>query len=161
LITIHTLVYNLPHKYYIIINNTIKTTNLIFIGFPIFHIQWFILILLILKFIYCMKINLNYMSILYRTLNCTLVNVVQSEPKLFRKIFHICLLWIHLCTNCPCKVTHKRPRKSVVFLTGQLIPTNETIKQHTSTSSLITTNFSFFSFIHSGDGFMEIILCIS
>ena len=144
LITIHTLAYNLPHKYYIIMNNTIKTTNLIFIGFPIFHIQWFILILYILKFIYCMKENLNCMSIFYRTPNCTSVNVVQSEPKFYRNTFHICLLWIHLCTNCPWNVTRKRPRKLVVFLTGQLIPTEETLKQPTSTYSLITTKFSFF-----------------
>ena len=125
-------------------NNTIKTTNLIFIGFPIFHIQWFILILYILKFIYCMKENLNCMSIFYRTPNCTSVNVVQSEPKFYRNTFHICLLWIHLCTNCPWNVTRKRPRKLVVFLTGQLIPTEETLKQPTSTYSLITTKFSFF-----------------
>ena len=87
MITIHTLAYKLPHKYYIIMNNTIKTTNLIFIGFPIFHIQLFILILEILKFVYCMKVNLNYMSIFYRTPNCTLVNVVQSEPKFYRRLF--------------------------------------------------------------------------
>jgi hypothetical protein len=34
--------------------------------------------------------------------------------------------------------------KLVVFLTGQLIPTEETLKQPTSTYSLITTKFSFF-----------------
>ena len=39
-----------------------------------------------------MKVNLNCMSIFYRAPNCTLVNVVQSEPKFYRKTFHICLI---------------------------------------------------------------------
>ena len=34
-----------------------------------------------------MKVNLNCMSIFYRTPNCTLVNVVQSESKFTERLF--------------------------------------------------------------------------
>ena len=108
-----------------------------------------------------MKVNLNYMSIFYRTPNCTRVNVVQSTPKFYRNTFSYMPNMNTSMQELPCKVTRKRPRKSFVFLTGQLIPTEETLKQPTSTSFLITIYFSFFSLIHSGDGFMEIVLCIS
>ena len=39
-----------------------------------------------------MKININYMPICYRRLNCTFVNVGQSKPKLYRQPFQIGLL---------------------------------------------------------------------
>ena len=40
-----------------------------------------------------MKIDINYMPIYYRTPNSTFVNVGQSKSKLYRKPFHISLLY--------------------------------------------------------------------
>ena len=40
-----------------------------------------------------MKININYMPICFRTPNCTFVNVGQSKSKLYRKPFHIGILY--------------------------------------------------------------------
>jgi hypothetical protein len=75
-----------------------------------------------------MKINVNYMPICYRTPNCTCVNVDQSKSEFYRKLFSYRLTLLHLCTNCPCNVSPKRSRQSVVSFTFKLINKGETLK---------------------------------
>ena len=75
-----------------------------------------------------MKINVNYMPICYRTPNCTFGNVDQSKSKFYITLFSYRLTLLHLCTNCPCNVSLKRPRQSVVSFTCKLITKGETLK---------------------------------
>ena len=73
-----------------------------------------------------MKINLIYIPIFYRTPYWTFVNA-QSQPKCYSKPLHIGLLDYIYPRIARAKFHLKRPRKSVVFLTCQLITTDETL----------------------------------
>ena len=101
------------------------------------------------------------MSIFYRTSNCTLVNVVQSEPKFYRNTFSYMPTMNTSMHELPVQ-SYTQESQKIGRIPHWPVDTHGGNYKTTHVHLFPNYNeFLLFSFIHSGDGFMEIILCIS